>query len=49
MAAFTLALAAGASPRQAAELANVAGALVVLKPGTATVSVGELQAELGPG
>jgi D-glycero-beta-D-manno-heptose-7-phosphate kinase len=47
MAAFTLALAAGASPRQAAELANVAGALVVLQPGTATVSAAELQAELG--
>jgi len=47
MAAFTLALAAGATPRQAAEVANVAGALVVLKPGTATVSAAELQAELG--
>jgi len=28
-------------------VANVAGALVVLKPGTATVSAAELQAELG--
>jgi D-glycero-beta-D-manno-heptose-7-phosphate kinase len=47
MAAFTLALAAGAAPRMAAELANVAGALVVLKPGTAPVSAEELAAELG--
>jgi bifunctional ADP-heptose synthase (sugar kinase/adenylyltransferase) len=49
MAAFGLALAAGASPRQAAALANVAGSLVVLKPGTATVSLAELQSELGAG
>ena len=47
MAAFTLGLAAGASPRAAAELANVAGALVVLKPGTAPVTAEELAAELG--
>ncbi|HET6982318.1 MAG TPA: PfkB family carbohydrate kinase [Myxococcaceae bacterium] len=47
MAAFTLGLAAGASPRLAAELANVAGALVVLKPGTAPVTAEELAAELG--
>ena len=47
MAAFTLGLAAGASPRLAAELANVAGALVVLKPGTAPVTAEELGAELG--
>ena len=47
MAAFTLGLAAGGSARTAAELANVAGALVVLKPGTAPVSADELAAELG--
>jgi rfaE bifunctional protein kinase chain/domain len=47
MAAFTLGLAAGASPRTAAELANVAGALVVLKPGTAPVTADELASELG--
>ena len=47
MAAFTLGLAAGASARLAAELANVAGALVVLKPGTAPVTAEELAAELG--
>lgn len=47
MAAFTLGLAAGAGARAAAELANVAGALVVLKPGTAPVSAEELAAELG--
>jgi rfaE bifunctional protein kinase chain/domain len=47
MAAFTLGLAAGAPPRVAAELANVAGALVVLKPGTAPVTADELASELG--
>ncbi|MGZ6076881.1 MAG: bifunctional heptose 7-phosphate kinase/heptose 1-phosphate adenyltransferase [Myxococcaceae bacterium] len=47
MAAFTLGLAAGAGARAAAELANVAGSLVVLKPGTAPVSAEELAAELG--
>ena len=46
MAAFTLALAAGATPLQAARLANVAGALVVQKQGTATVPLPELRAEL---
>jgi rfaE bifunctional protein kinase chain/domain len=46
IAVFTLALAAGASPRQAAELANLAGGLVVMKMGTATVSPGELLAAL---
>lgn len=47
MAAFTLGLAAGADARTAAELANVAGALVVLKPGTAPVTGEELATELG--
>lgn len=46
MAAFTLGLAAGAGARAAAELANVAGSLVVLKPGTAPVTSDELAAEL---
>src|SRR5207253_11234527 len=46
MAASTLALACGADPVQAARLANVAGALVVQKPGTATVGAAELREEL---
>jgi rfaE bifunctional protein kinase chain/domain len=40
--AFTVALAAGASPVEAATLANVAGGIVVMKRGTATVSAAEL-------
>ncbi|MGH9478459.1 MAG: PfkB family carbohydrate kinase, partial [Terriglobales bacterium] len=47
IAVFTAALAAGASGEQAATLANIAGGLVVMKPGTATVSAGELEAALG--
>jgi rfaE bifunctional protein kinase chain/domain len=39
---FTVALAADASPVEAATLANVAGGLVVMKRGTATVAVAEL-------
>jgi rfaE bifunctional protein kinase chain/domain len=46
-AAFTAGLAAGGDFEQAARLANVAGALQVLKPGTATVSSAELASELG--
>jgi D-glycero-beta-D-manno-heptose-7-phosphate kinase len=46
MAAFTLGLAAGGTPLQAARLANVAGSLVVQKQGTATVPLPELRAEL---
>jgi rfaE bifunctional protein kinase chain/domain len=46
MAATTLSLAVGADALLAARLANVAGALVVAKPGTATVSAVELRAEL---
>jgi rfaE bifunctional protein kinase chain/domain len=42
IAAFTLALAAGASPAEAAHLANYAGGIVVMKRGTATVSAAEL-------
>ncbi|HTN52836.1 MAG TPA: PfkB family carbohydrate kinase [Anaeromyxobacter sp.] len=45
-AAFSAGLAAGGDPVAAARLANVAGALVVQKPGTATVSREELAAEL---
>ncbi len=45
--AFTLALACRASPTEAASLANVAGGLVVMKRGTATVSRTELQQALG--
>src|SRR5215470_9124365 len=40
---FTLALASGATPLQAATLANVAGGLVVMKRGTATVAPSELR------
>lgn len=46
IAAFTLGLATGASFLDAAHLANVAGALVVQKQGTATVSREELLGEL---
>ncbi|MBX7101692.1 MAG: bifunctional hydroxymethylpyrimidine kinase/phosphomethylpyrimidine kinase [Myxococcaceae bacterium] len=45
-ASFALAFGAGASALEAAFLANVAGALVVQKPGTATVSGPELSAAL---
>lgn len=46
IAAFTLALASGAAPVEAATLANVAGGLVVMKRGTATVAQGELRQAL---
>ena len=42
LAAYTLALASGASPLEAAHIANFAGGLVVMKRGTATVSRAEL-------
>jgi rfaE bifunctional protein kinase chain/domain len=42
LAAYTLALACDASPLEAAHLANIAGGLVVMKRGTATVSREEL-------
>jgi D-glycero-beta-D-manno-heptose-7-phosphate kinase len=42
IAAFTLALAAGATFVQAAVIANYAGGIVVMKRGTATVSLGEI-------
>jgi rfaE bifunctional protein kinase chain/domain len=43
IAAFTLALTAGATPSEAAHLANYAGGIVVMKRGTATVSGPELR------
>jgi rfaE bifunctional protein kinase chain/domain len=43
IATFTLALAAGATAYEAAHLANIAGGLVVMKRGTATVSARELR------
>lgn len=46
IAAFTLAFASGATALQAAQVANIAGGLVVQKQGTATVSREELLAEL---
>lgn len=42
LAAYTLALASGASPLEAAHIANIAGGLVVMKRGTATISHDEL-------
>ncbi|HEY3186830.1 MAG TPA: PfkB family carbohydrate kinase, partial [Solirubrobacteraceae bacterium] len=45
--AFTLALAAGAAPVDAATLANMAGGIVVMKRGTATVTKEELSQALG--
>ena len=47
IAVFTLGLAAGAPPAEAAEMANCASGIVVGKVGTATVTAAELQA--GPG
>jgi bifunctional ADP-heptose synthase (sugar kinase/adenylyltransferase) len=43
IAVFTLSLACGASPAQAARLANYAGGIVVMKRGTATVTCEELR------
>ena len=42
LAAYTLALACGASALEAAHIANIAGGLVVMKRGTATISRAEL-------
>lgn len=47
IAVFTLALAAGATFAEAAWLANVAGGIVVMKRGTATVTRAELLAAIG--
>jgi len=46
IAAFALALGAGATFREAARIANHAGGIVVMKRGTATVSPAELQASV---
>ena len=46
IAAFTLALSAGATHLEAARLANIAGGIVVMKRGTATVTQAELLAAL---
>ncbi len=46
IAAFTAALAAGAQTEEAAQLANYAGGIVVMKRGTATVSPAELLAAI---
>ena len=46
IATMTLALAAGATAYEAAQLANVAGGIVVMKRGTATVSASELSAAI---
>ncbi len=43
IALYTLALASGASPREAAEISNYASAVVVGKTGTATLSADELR------
>jgi D-glycero-beta-D-manno-heptose-7-phosphate kinase len=47
IAAFTAALAAGATTEEAAQLANYAGGIVVMKRGTATVSRDELLHAIG--
>lgn len=47
IALFTLALTAGATPPEAAEIANHASGIVVGKLGTATVSPTELAASFG--
>lgn len=47
IATMTLALAAGGTPEEAARLANYAGGIVVMKRGTATVTVEELKRAIG--
>jgi len=46
-ATYATALASGAPPDEAARLANIAGGLVVMKKGTATISLEELRDEQG--
>ncbi|MGC0773762.1 MAG: PfkB family carbohydrate kinase [Candidatus Acidiferrum sp.] len=46
LAAYTVSLACGASPLEAAHIANIAGGLVVMKRGTATVTREELLAAI---
>jgi len=47
LAAYTLGLTCGATPLEAAHLANIAGGLVVMKRGTATISRAELLEAIG--
>jgi rfaE bifunctional protein kinase chain/domain len=47
LAAYTLGLSSGATPLEAAHLANIAGGLVVMKRGTATVSRTEILEAIG--
>ena len=47
LAAYTLGLSSGATPLEAAHLANIAGGLVVMKRGTATISHAELLEAIG--
>ncbi len=47
LATYTLGLSSGATPLEAAHLANIAGGLVVMKRGTATVSRAELLEAIG--
>ena len=47
LAVYTLGLTCGATPLEAAHLANIAGGLVVMKRGTATVSRAELLEAIG--
>ncbi len=47
IAAYTMALASGSAPAEAARIANHAGGIVVMKKGTATVEIEELTASLG--
>ncbi len=49
LAVLTAALAAGATPLEGAELANIAAGLVVMKLGTATVTAAELRLALARG
>lgn len=49
LAVFSVALASGADPYDAARLANIAAGLVVMKLGTATVTAAELRAALRVG
>jgi bifunctional ADP-heptose synthase (sugar kinase/adenylyltransferase) len=46
LAAYTLGLASGASALEAAQIANIAGGLVVMKRGTAVVTSRELLAAI---
>jgi D-beta-D-heptose 7-phosphate kinase/D-beta-D-heptose 1-phosphate adenosyltransferase len=49
LAVLTAALAAGGTPAEAARLANIAGGLVVMKLGTATVTGAELRQAVAQG